>query len=105
MALNVEWTDFAEKQLKDIFNYYTHVADERIARRLVNKIVVRTDILESYPQIGSCEELLINYQDEFRYLIQDNYKIIYRVEKERVVIVSVFDCRQNPKKLGEFIRR
>lgn len=104
MGLTVEWTAFAESQLKDIFDYYLRMAGEHTARRLVDRIVVRTDILENHPKIGPFEELLVHYPGEFRYLVQDNYKIIYRIEEKQITIVSVFDCRQNPKKMDGFAR-
>ena len=35
----------------------------------------------------------------FRYLVESNYKIIYWQENELITIASVFDCRQDPKKM------
>jgi toxin ParE1/3/4 len=36
---------------------------------------------------------------EYRYLVQGNYKIIYRIEGNYIRIAVVFDTRQNPEKL------
>jgi hypothetical protein len=36
--------------------------------------------------------------EDFRYLVESNYKIIYWKEDEIITIASVFDCRQNPEK-------
>jgi toxin ParE1/3/4 len=48
---------------------------------------------------GAKEELLAEYPEEFRYLVEGNYKIIYWKEHEVITISSVFDCRQNPDKI------
>jgi len=65
---------------------------------LVNGIVDTTIDLNKNPQIGQIEVLLKDRFQEFRYLIYKNYKIIYWINenKNRIEIVNVFDCRQNP---------
>ena len=69
-----------------------------VAQNLVNGIVDTTIDLNKNPQIGQIEVLLKDRFQEFRYLIFKNYKIIYWINenKNRIEIVNVFDCRQNP---------
>jgi len=51
--------------------------------------------------VGQQEELLSDYPEDFRYLIESNYKIIYWEKENLITIASVFDCRQNPRKIKE----
>lgn len=95
----MHWSEIAENQLKDIFDYYAIEAGSRTAKRLINKIIKRVDILLSYPQSGQKEELLLNRVLEYRYLIEGNYKIIYSVQDNYIVISAIFDTRQNPTKI------
>jgi len=37
--------------------------------------------------------------EEHRYLVEGNYKIIYKRVKEGVLITDVFDARQDPRKI------
>jgi len=55
--------------------------------------------LHSNPLAGQKEELLINNTEEYRYLVESNYKILYWKAENIIVIASVFDCRQNPEKV------
>jgi toxin ParE1/3/4 len=55
--------------------------------------------LGSNPLIGSKEELLYDYPEDYRYLVESNYKIIYWKKENIITIASVFDCRQNPEKI------
>jgi hypothetical protein len=55
--------------------------------------------LESNPFSGPKEELLSHYPEEFRYLVESNFKIIYWKNDNLITIASVFDCRQNPDKI------
>lgn len=95
----IEWAEQSERQLKDIFDYYSFEVSPRIARKIVNKIFDRVTILESNPLAGQKEELLSDYPEDFRYLVESNYKIIYWKKENLITIASVFDCRQNPEKI------
>jgi len=101
MDLIVYWTHVAADKLDDIFNYYKLKASLNIAQNLVNGIVDLTIDLDKNPQIGQKELLLKDRLQEFRYLIYKNYKIIYWINenKQRIEIVNIFDCRQNPDKI------
>ena len=99
MEIRIEWSELSEKQLKDIFDYYSLEVSSRIARKILNKIIDRVSILESNPLAGPKEELLDEYSEDFRYLVVNNYKIIYWQMENLITIASVFDCRQNPNKI------
>ncbi|UZT97693.1 type II toxin-antitoxin system RelE/ParE family toxin [Chryseobacterium fluminis] len=103
MAIKIFWTDFAKDQLKNIFDYYKLKASHRIAKNLVIGIVEKTHTLNFQKEIGQKEELLFSRNENFRYLIYKNYKIIYwfNEAKERIEISDVFDTRQNPIKIHE----
>ncbi|MFA5650028.1 MAG: type II toxin-antitoxin system RelE/ParE family toxin [Proteiniphilum sp.] len=104
MVKRVEWSDLAKTQLKNIYNYYAFAVNRRLVKKIVTKITRRTDILTIHPYSGTKEPLLTEYPEEYRYLVVDNYKIIYSVYNEMVAIVSVFDCRQNPEKMEEQLK-
>ena len=59
----------------------------------------RTLVLIDFPFLGQKEELLSSRKENFRYLVEGNYKIIYWIDDEVIRIVSIFDTRQNPEKL------
>lgn len=102
MELIVFWSRLAENRLQDIFNYYKSKAGIRTARKIVRGIVDATIGLERFPEKGTIEEYLKDRPQEFRYLLYTNYKIIYLIdlEKQMIVISTVFDTRQNPESLG-----
>ena len=99
MEIRIEWSELSERQLKDIFDYYSFEISPRIARKIVNRIIDRVSILEGNPLAGPKEELLNDYPEDFRYLVESNYKIIYWEKGNVITIASVFDCRQNPEKI------
>jgi toxin ParE1/3/4 len=99
MEIRIEWSELAERQLKDIFDYYSFEVSPRVARKIINGIIDRVFILGKNPLAGQKEELLLGSTEDFRYIVESNYKIIYWVKDNLITIASVFDCRQNPEKL------
>ncbi|MEI6696001.1 MAG: type II toxin-antitoxin system RelE/ParE family toxin [Bacteroidota bacterium] len=101
MEIKVLWSDLALNQLEEIFDYFKFKANIKVAKKIVSKIVDRTIQLENNPQIGTNEPLLKNRDKNYRFLVEGNYKIIYFKKDNYINISSVFDGRQNPKKLKE----
>ena len=103
MELEVYWLQLAESKLEDIYGYYSLKAGKRIARKLVSGIVDKTIGLDKNPEIGQIETILEHRDQEFRYLVFKNYKIIYWINYEfkRIEIANVFDTRQSPEKMDD----
>lgn len=103
MELEVYWLELAENKLEDIYSYYLIKASKRVAENLVNGIVDSTIGIEKQPEIGQVETSLTHREQEFRYLVFKNYKIVYWINYDfgRIEIANVFDMRQDPDKINE----
>lgn len=101
MTLKIIWSEFAETQLDEIYEFYKKEASPRIAKELVKGIINEPKKLIKTPSIGQEEELLKQRENHYRYLVFKNYKLIYSVDKENgfIKIADVFDTRQNPPKI------
>lgn len=89
--MKIVWSIFATKQLKKIRESYS--------LNIISNIIIRTKALKEFPFIGQKEELLNFRNEDFRYLIEGKFKIIYCVDKETIRIYSVFHTKQNPEKI------
>jgi toxin ParE1/3/4 len=103
MGIKILWTDFALFQLEEIYDFYKIYANTGIAKKLVKSIVEDSIKLQSNPFIGAKEPLLAGRIFEYRYLVKQKHKIIYRFNNNLVTIISVFDTRQNPRKIESLI--
>jgi toxin ParE1/3/4 len=99
MEIVVVWSDSAIEELRSIYDYLYFQASKRVADKISNAIVDKTILLEQTPHAGQKEDLLMHLNKEMRYLVEGNYKIVYWIDENIVSIATVFDCRQNPKKL------
>jgi toxin ParE1/3/4 len=101
MLLKIIWSEFAEYQLDEIYDYYKKNVSAVFAKKLVLEIIKEPNKLLEAPEIGQIEEFLRHKDIEYRYLIFKNYKLIYSVDYKfgYIKIADVFDTRQNPVKL------
>ncbi len=95
----VIWTNFAISELKNIYIYYKIVANVKVASKIKKNIFDAAKIIVKRPLIGVIEENLIELKQNHRYVVEGNYKIIYRVINKDIYITDIFDCRQNPQKM------
>ncbi len=101
MGIVLLWSDYAKDDLKEIYKYYKLKAGKQVADKIINAIVEKTKILGNKSRIGQKEELFNDKYKEIRYLVLGNYKIVYLIENNFIIISTIFDCRQNPMKLKE----
>ncbi|MFN3849241.1 MAG: type II toxin-antitoxin system RelE/ParE family toxin [Spirosomataceae bacterium] len=91
-------TEFAEKDLVEIESFLKIYSPNR-AEELFDKIFDKFELITNFPQIGQEEFTIKSKSVTLRYVIEKQYKIIYSIEPQNIVIHRVFDTRQNPKKL------
>ena len=97
--MKIIWTDFAANSLLEIYQFYKASANINVASRIRTNIFNATKQLIKHPLSGQLEPNLIRLNKENRYLVEGNYKIIYKRVKEGVLITDVFDTRQDPRKM------
>ena len=79
--------------LKEIHFYFKEKANRKVADSIINEIVFATKQLNDFPNSGVEEETLKKLNQNHRYLVKGNYKIIYKPVKEGILITDVFDTR------------
>jgi len=99
--MKIVWTDFAIKNLKSIFDYYVTKANRKVAHKIRKQILDSTKQLVKNPESGQLELYLEKLNLNHRYILIKNYKIIYRILHNQIVISDIFDVRQNPIKMND----
>ncbi len=95
----VIWTKRASRQLERSIIFIKEDQGLVYAKIVLDKIFEKTRLLESLPLIGQKEPLLKHKKSEYRYLVIWSYKVIYRLEKDKVVISRLFHTSCDPKRL------
>ena len=97
--VKVIWTKKTLNQLERAIKYIEVEQGATYAEIVLKKTLEKTRLLEQNPKIGQVEPLLTHKRSEYRYVIVWSYKIIYRIEKDKVVISRIFHTSRNPNKL------
>ena len=96
--MTIKWYLKAVGDLDKIYDYYL-TKSPRVAATLYNKFLDAVEMLKTQPYAAPVEQMLIGYSEDYRSLVVGNYKVVYFVKDDLVLIVQIFDCRQNPIKL------
>ncbi len=67
------------------------------ASKVIDKIIERTRQLQDFPLSGKIQPT--QTRQEYRFLVEGNYKIIYSFRSNKVYVNTIFDTRQDPEKL------
>ncbi len=90
--MNIEWTDQAEDR---VYNIASYIALDSLveATKWVDNVFDYVKRLENFPKSGRPVPELANRED-LRELVFKNYRIIYRIEKTTVYILTVRNYKQ-----------
>lgn len=96
----VIWSNQALNDLEIIYDFSAEKSLSA-AQRAVESILDRTCQLESFPESGAKYELINIGSNEYRYLVEGHYKVVYsyKAQSHAVYISTIFDTRYDPEKL------
>jgi len=105
--MRIFWTPDAVNDLDKIYEFYA-VKNLRAAAIIYNSILDDAEILKTNPFIAKIEPSLDDLPQKYRSLIvsKGRFKVTYFVAHERINVVYVWSCRQNPQEIrSRFVLR
>ena len=91
----IVWSENSKFELKEIFEYFNYRNKSKIYSSKINKkIQSELKLLLQNPEIGKKTDTI-----NVRGLLIENYYIFYQINEIHLVILSVWDTRQNPENL------
>ena len=92
----VVWTKVSEIQLKEILAFFTQRNKSgQYSRKLYRKFKAELKTAAKNPELGIPTKL-----NQIRGLIIEDYILFYEILEDRIIILKVWDCRQNPDNLN-----
>ena len=86
--------DAANTDLEIIIEYYFDL-NKKTAKRYYKDIINRIKKLKTFPQLGrivpECEDI---FYDKYREIIYENFRIIYKIVENTIVVVRIIDGRR-----------
>ena len=89
--MRIIWSPLAVDRASEIIDY---IAQDKLsaAEKWINTVFSKAEQLKSSPEIGRIVPEISDSQ--FRELIYGNYRIIYRIEKKQISILTIRHGRQ-----------
>lgn len=85
--MRVVFSAAAEQDLDGLYSYISNELQNPIAaRNLATKLLRRTQSLATFPEMGPGLENIDRRLGDYRYLLVDNYLVIYKVTDQASVV-------------------
>ena len=86
----------ADQDLASLFEYIKSSLQNSIAaHNIVSKVLHLSQKLSDFPEMGASLRAIDTRLGECRYLITDNYLLIYKVVDEEVIVVRILYAKSN----------
>ena len=103
MERKIVFSKKSEQQIDEIYQYVLSKAnDEDIAKKYVNELIDKTEILKKHAFVGRQLEIIDNIVTQYRFLVYKDYLIFYRVDENKVYIDRILSSKTDYVK--EFIK-
>ena len=89
--MKIFWSPLAVERLENIFDY---ISKDSItaAHKMIERIFKKVETLSKYPERG--RKVPETNREEIREVYENEYRIIYRVEPKRVIVLSIRNFKQ-----------
>ncbi len=86
----------SELQIDEIYQYvYNASNDKETAKKFVNELLDKTEILKKHAFVGRQLELIDNIVTQYRFIRYKDYLIFYRVDDKKVYIDRILSSKQD----------
>jgi plasmid stabilization system protein ParE len=95
MGKRIIWRPKAKARFKEIVLYLREEWSERVAQEFVELVEKRLNLLSMFPRIGAESQ---KKPGRRKLLLTPHNLLAYRIHKDKISILNIYDTRQNPTK-------
>lgn len=93
MVRRLIWTIEARNSRKSIFDYWNNQNKSKVYSRKLNFLFnTNLKIVTQLPEFGQP-----TLRDDSKYIIVSHFEIIYKITSNEIVVLDIWDTRQNPQ--------
>jgi plasmid stabilization system protein ParE len=94
---SIRWSRLADLDLQSAYTYLEE-RNPSAAQRLAAEILEALEHIQAHPEAGAVAPDLLP-RGRYRHWICGRYRIIFRTEDGRILILRIWDSRRNPQDL------
>lgn len=91
----VEYSQIVRRKIKDLKIQLTDKFGENVSNSAIKKITSAINGLSIFEEKGTAVSLKYDMESDYRYLYVAHNYIFYRIEKNQIIIVEMFDDRED----------
>ena len=96
--MEIVWEDRAVSDLQNAISFIA-LQSPKNAEMVLDELVKLSETLSNMPYKFPKEPYY--NKDNIRFVSKWSFKMIYQIEKERIIILRIFSTYQNPEKIAE----
>ena len=93
--MKIVWTKKAQRRLAEILEYIQLEFGDQATQSFTTKTKDFTRLLSEFPDIGAAE---IKGKNLRGFQLTKQTRVFYRLKDDQIIILTLFDTRQDPKK-------
>jgi plasmid stabilization system protein ParE len=93
--MKLVWTEKAQQKIGEVLEYIEREFGAKARQIFLEKTQDFTRILIEFPEMGTLE---IKEKNLRGFQLTNQTRVFYRVKKNCIIILTLIDSRQNPKK-------
>lgn len=91
----VEYSQIVRRKLKSLRARITREYGSEISRKSIKQITDAARGLEDFEEKGICVEAMYGIECDYRYIYAGRNYLFYRIEKDKIIVVEMFDDRED----------
>ncbi|MEI7594957.1 MAG: type II toxin-antitoxin system RelE/ParE family toxin [Bacteroidota bacterium] len=95
---NIKWSFYAKNSLDSIIDYIKQESPSN-SRKVKKTLISIIGTLNQYPNKYPIDPYISRNKGTFRFISKWNYKIVYEITKEEIIIIDIFHTSQLPEKI------
>ena len=100
MVRQIIWVERAQKERIEIFKYWNNRNGSFIFSKKLNELIKESlKLISNHPMIGKRSD-----KENIRVKVLRDYLIIYEISVNKIIVLSIWDCRQNPEDLKRVLK-
>lgn len=92
--MKITWSRNAMRRIKVIVSFYRETVSVPYSRKVRKQIFDKTKYLNIFPEMGIVVEDFLDDGVEYRSIVESQFRIVYRIFSEEVLIVDIIDMRR-----------
>lgn len=96
--LKIKWSFYAKQSL-DLIIDYIKLDSPANAKSVRKTLVLLAGTLNEFPEKFPKDPYMPKNKGNFRFVSKWNYKIVYEITNEEIIIIDIFHTAQSPDKL------